>query len=204
MTSGAVTAKVRQRGLDGTGVTEDVARALFGAVGSGNARWAIVELEPVRQINEASGDHKVECTLGIVEVAEPGSRAHDILGELARALYRDRRVKDGEIEGTGESGERATDDVLTEGSALIERDAEGKPTGTWAGDVDDAGEALVAPPVDEQPDEPQQAGPGADDPSYDPDPGIPHKFMAGTTDPANCAVAGCGKGTRARVHRSED
>lgn len=184
MTSGATTAKVRARGLDGTGVTEAVAKALFTEVGSGKARVAIVELEPVRQINEATGDHKVECTLGFVEVAEPGSKAEDALRELSRALYRDRR---GEVLPGMEDTVAATDDAAAGAQALVERGEDGEPEGTWTGDVDDAG----------------PAGPGADDASFDPDAGVAHKFMPGSNDATKCAVAGCGKTERAKVHASD-
>lgn len=187
MTSGATKAKVKARGLDGTGVTEDVARKLFSMVGSGNALVAIVEIEPVTQINDATGDHQVVCTLGFVEVAEVGSRSEDVLREFARGLYRDRRVSAGELEGTGASGERQTDDIATEADSLIDKgqdpggtDGDGEG-GIWKGDTD---ESAVAP------------GPGAADPAFE-----PHTFLPGTTDSKACAMPECGKSKRANVHQ---
>jgi hypothetical protein len=181
MSSGSYTAKIRTRGCDNTGVTEQVAKEMFRNMGG--TTLAIVELEHVRQINESSGDHKVELTLGFIEPVAPGSKTEDVVRELSRALYRDRRGQDGELPGTEGAGERSTDDVTAAAEAALERDEDGTVTGTWSGDVEDAG----AP------------GPGADDESFDQPPGT-HAFMAGTSDPAKCAVFACGKTARAKVH----
>lgn len=192
MASGKYNSKVRARGLDGTGVTEDVARKMHAAVGSGKAWVGIVEIEPVRQINEGSGDHAVECTLGFVEVAEPGSRAEDVLRELSRALYRDRRTAAGELPGTEAGGERSTEEVATAAEALVERDNEGTPTGTWDGSMDDE-PSEPAEPGEEH--EPQLAGEGAADPAYE-----PHVYLPGTTDADMCAMSNCGMPAESPVH----
>ncbi len=172
MSTGATTAKIRARGADGTGITDEVAKAMF--LNMGGTTIAIVELEHVRQINESSGDHKVELTIGFIEPAT-SDRMEDVLRTLARGTYRSRSGQ--VLPGTEDGGEVGVDDALTQAEALIERGEDGRPTGVWDGDTEtDAPTGDGVNPMEE------------------------HALVPSDIDPARCAVDGCGKTNRAKVH----
>lgn len=168
------TAKIRSKGLDGTGVTEDVAQAMYSKMGS--ATLAIVELEHVERHDKSNGDHMVHLTIGFCEPVV-GGEIEDTVRALVRSMYHDRRAEQGDaLPGVDE--DRRTTREITEGLAAQVP----APDDDWDGSVE--GEP--------------QPGPGAADPSFD-----THAFMPGTTDPKTCAVAGCGKGPRAKIHKAE-
>lgn len=132
-------ARIRAKGLDATGVTEEVAKAMYATLGG--ATMAIVELEHVRHSDDSKGDHQVELVIGLCEPALT-DRMSDHLRELSRAMYKDRRTSEGEplpLDAPGPS----TDDVIDQGEALLDREPDGEVAGTWDGDTDTPGKPLV-------------------------------------------------------------
>lgn len=176
------TAKIRSKGLDGTGVTEDVAKAMYAHMGG--ATLAIVELEHVERHDKSNGDHMVHLTIGTCEPILT-DRMESAVRDLQRALWRDRKRSEGDsLDGTipGPSAEDAASEV----GALIDRDQEGDPEGVWDGDAD-------SPAAGDKPSHPEPEFSDAE---------ITHTFLPGTTDPSKCAVDGCGKGARAKIHKA--
>lgn len=84
------TAKVRAKGLDNTGVTEDIAKAMFNTLG--HTTLAIVEFEHKRKIDDDTG-RQVELVMKMVEPStSPTLDAH--LRELTRTMHQNRVLTD--------------------------------------------------------------------------------------------------------------
>lgn len=165
-------AKVRAKGLEATGVTEELASQMFATMGQ--TTLAIVELAHVEQHNKSNGDRRIDLTIELLEPSR-SEKMDDHLRELMRAMYADRRAKDGDtLPGTEGGGGRSLDDVLDAGEALLERNFDGEIDGTWDGSMED-----------------EQAN--GDDPSYD-----KHPFTPSAEDAKRCAA--CNKTNRAAVH----
>lgn len=94
------TAKIRAKGLDSTGVTEDIASTLY--ANKGKRVMAIVELHAVERHEKADGTRRVDLVLEQVEPAVDDQLA-DHLRELSRTLYQNRAQAD---------GQQALDDTL--------------------------------------------------------------------------------------------
>jgi hypothetical protein len=75
------TAKVRTKGLDNTGVTEDIAKSMYHS--PGRRTMAVVELKHARQINDDETGRKVELTIEQIYPAQD-----DILDEHLRQLMK--------------------------------------------------------------------------------------------------------------------
>jgi len=109
------TAAIKSKGLDATGVTEQVARALYSRLGG--RIMAIVELRVDARTDGTDGTHKVQ--LGITQV-EPALDGHlsDHLRELTRTLYYNRQVASGDqptLE-TEDGSEPTVDAVMAAGA----------------------------------------------------------------------------------------
>lgn len=88
------TAAVRGKGLENTGVTEDIARTMYSTLG--RRTIAVVELKHVRQINDDKTGRKVELS---IEALEPSTSPEldDHLRQVMRTLHQNRALKaDGE------------------------------------------------------------------------------------------------------------
>lgn len=94
------TAKIRAKGLDGTGVTEEIASTLY--ANKGKHVMAIVELHAVERHEKADGTRRVDLTVEMVEPAEGDLADH--LRNLASVAYQNRAVTD---------TQQALDDSLT-------------------------------------------------------------------------------------------
>jgi hypothetical protein len=94
-------AKVRAKGLDATGVTEEIASTLY--ANKGKRIMAIVELHAVERHEKADGTRRVDLVLEQVEPATDDNVAEH-LRELTRGLYAARAQAD---------GQQAIDDTLT-------------------------------------------------------------------------------------------
>jgi hypothetical protein len=94
------TAKIRAKGLDSTGVTEDIASTLY--ANKGKRVMAIVELHAVERHEKADGTRRVDLVLEQVEPATDDTLAEH-LRELTRTLYQNRAQAD---------GQQAIDDTL--------------------------------------------------------------------------------------------
>jgi hypothetical protein len=94
-------AKVRAKGLDATGVTEEIASTLY--ANKGKRIMAIVELHAVERHEKADGTRRVDLVLEQVEPATDDTLAEH-LRELTRTLYQNRAITD---------GQDALDDTLT-------------------------------------------------------------------------------------------
>ncbi len=83
------TAKIRAKGLDSTGVTEEIAQAMYNS--PGRFTMAIVELKHVRQIHDADGDRQVELIINQIEPStSPDLDAH--LRNLTRTMHQNRAL----------------------------------------------------------------------------------------------------------------
>lgn len=127
------TAKIRSKGLDATGVTEDTARAWYSALGSHHV--AVVEVQIVDRRDNANGNHSVEA---VITQFEPASSEYldDHLREVMRALYRGRRTADGVLGLPGVDDGRTVNDVVDAGKALLDHDSDGEVIGLWDGNTD--------------------------------------------------------------------
>lgn len=105
------TAKIRAKGLDATGVTEDIATDMY--THKGRHYMAIVELKVEERHEKADGTKKVDLVLTQVEPAMDDDLAEH-LRELTRTLYYNRGL-DGHTGSTTEGQERTTADVLASG-----------------------------------------------------------------------------------------
>jgi hypothetical protein len=94
------TAKIRAKGLDSTGVTEDIASTLY--ANKGKRVMAIVELHAVERHEKADGTRRVDLVLEQVEPAVDDTLSEH-LRELTRTLYQNRAQAD---------GQQALDDTL--------------------------------------------------------------------------------------------
>lgn len=108
------TAKIRAKGLDATGVTEEIASQMHS--NKGGNYMAIVELRVDETHDKADGTHKVDL---IITQVEPATDHHleEHLRELTRTLYYNRGLRDPEqptLDGAGP--ERTTEDVLAAGA----------------------------------------------------------------------------------------
>lgn len=106
------TAKIRAKGLDGTGFTEDLASRLYDRVGYNLS--AIVKLQVVDKHGpNLDGKRGIELVITGLEVAEdPTLDEH--LNELTRTLYFNRGLE-GHTGTTTEGQERTVADVLASG-----------------------------------------------------------------------------------------
>lgn len=164
------TAKIRSKGLETTGVTEELANEMWSNVG--RHYMAIVEVRVEEPHGPtADGKRRIDLVLTQVEPAQ-SDKLDDTLRELQRAMYRDRRAKDGEtLPGTEAAGGMSLADAVGHANAQIDTTS----GGTWDGNTD-------------APTPPKAGEPQA------------HLFLPGTTDPKKCAIAGCTKGPRSPIH----
>lgn len=88
------TAQIKAKGLDSTGVTEDIARQLYANLG--RHEMFIVEGRVDARTEGNDGTHKVQLSLTMVEPAVDAQVAEH-LRELARTLYQNRALSDGQL-----------------------------------------------------------------------------------------------------------
>lgn len=103
------TAKIRAKGLESTGVTEEIASEMYAH--KGRHYMAIVEFKVEERHEKADGAKKVDLVLTQVEPATDEDLAEH-LRELTRTLY---YSLDGHTGSTTEGQERTTSDVLASG-----------------------------------------------------------------------------------------
>lgn len=113
------TARIRAKGLDSTGVTEEVARRYHGRRGS--HVMLIVEAKIEETSDNADGRHKVALTIQQVEPALD-DRLDDHLRGLARSLHHQRRLhsedEQPQLDGVGDV-EPTVEEVLGQGQGLL-------------------------------------------------------------------------------------
>lgn len=139
-------AKIKGKGTDTTGYTEDHARAA--AASLGGHTLAIVDLRAhTKQIDE---DGNETVMLAIDQLEPVPEHMEEQVRELMRALYRQRPEVMGQDVLKGTADGPSPDDALTQAMSGIERDEEtGEPVGVWDGNPDSPASPLSAVP-DEQ------------------------------------------------------
>ncbi|HEY1117705.1 MAG TPA: hypothetical protein VGE43_08370 [Acidimicrobiales bacterium] len=105
------TAKIRAKGCDATGLTEDIASDMYR--NKGRRYMAIVELKVEETHEKADGNRKVDLVMTMVEPAED-SNLDEHLRELTRTLHFNRGL-DGHTGTTTEGQERTVADVMASG-----------------------------------------------------------------------------------------
>lgn len=127
------TAKIRAKGLDSTGVTEELAKQLYHQLGSHHLM--VVEARVADRRENADGGHEVQLVLTQVE---PSTAAFvdDHLRELMRAMYRNRALADGAIPETMD-GPELQDVVRGSGEAVLQRGEDGEVENLWDGNTDE-------------------------------------------------------------------
>jgi hypothetical protein len=118
------TAKIRSKGLDATGVTEELAEKLFAH--KGKHLMAIVELKVDEIHDKTDGKQRVDLVITQVEPADDstteGKMLEDHLRELTRTTYYNRKVaggKDGQLALPDADGpDPKIGDVIDRGNAL--------------------------------------------------------------------------------------
>lgn len=106
------TAKIRAKGTDATGLTEDLAAKLYARKGS--RIIAIVELHAVERHEKADGSKRVDLVIDLLEPAEDDTVAEH-LREITRTLYNNRALADGQLT-IDQSLEPKVADVLAKGA----------------------------------------------------------------------------------------
>lgn len=191
------TAKIRAKGTDGTGFTEDLAASLFNRVG--HTVKAIVELEVVDKHGpNLEGKRKVDMVITSIEVATD-SIVDEHLGEISNAIYVNRDLQ-GHTGTTTQGQERTVADVVASGAKhrphpFLPVDAsEDNPICDVCGTVEATAvhstqDVLDSADEPDEPDEPDGSDPTHDevDPEGDPvDPDVDEL----TDEPAEDEVAG--------------
>lgn len=139
------TAKIRAKGLDSTGVTEELARRMHANIGG--HYLAIIDLRVARQLNDDDGGHGVELVIDQIEPVVDGKldgAIVDHVRDIQAALYRNRKLLDeGEQLPLDDDGgpTPAVKDILAQGLGLF----------------------------DDEPDD-DEDGPDPDDPTFEPHP----------------------------------
>lgn len=191
------TAQMKSKGLDATGVTEEIARDLYNRLGS--HMMFIVEGRVDARTEGTDGSHKVQLTLTMVEPATDDT-LDDHLRELARTLHFNRAIdtdqpmldggdginpKVGDVIAAGHRHrphpflpvDAADDNGICDVCGLI--DAAGvHSTQDFLPDVDDDEDSSEEPYVDTEGD--------FDDYDADPEHQGPHAYDAGPDDACQC------------------
>lgn len=107
------TAKIKAKGLDNTGVTEAHARAMAARLGS--THLLIIEVEADTKVTDSDGDEQV--TLKVISAEPVPADQENVTREFVRAIARQRRVADGQLE-LGEEETGAEDAVKAAAGAL--------------------------------------------------------------------------------------
>jgi hypothetical protein len=160
------TAKIRAKGLDGTGFTEDLAASLFTRVGR-HVR-AIVDLQVVDKHGpNLDGKRGIELVITQLEVAEDPT-VDEHLGDISRAIYTNRNLQ-GHTGTTTQGQERTVADVVSSGAQhrphpFLPVDAsQDNPICDVCGTV----EATAVHSTQDVLDSPDDDEPAADDPDVD-------------------------------------
>lgn len=191
------TAKIRGKGLEHTGVTEEHAEKMYANIGG--YYKGIVELKVVRHSVDDDGKRTVELAIDAIEIAD-GHQMDEHLRQLSRAIHYERglAVNGGDqlpIEGHDEP---TVEQVRAAGAALehLPEDA-AHPDDD---DQDDSDEPVVekAAELDDSPRAMLDDRPTGDvfDPAKQ-----PHAFVADATDDQGCAV--CGGPTGWGIHDTD-
>lgn len=112
------TAKIRSKGCESTGLTEQIASRSGAHLGS--HLMAVVELRAEARTDDAEGKHVVHYVITQIEPAV-NERAEDHLRELSRTLHAQRRDPEGQpgLPGTDGFGAQSQDDILRQGESLL-------------------------------------------------------------------------------------
>lgn len=116
------TAKIRAKGLDATGVTEEIARRIADA--EAGTLMCVVEIDYAEVHKPKGGDRRVDFVIRTVEPA-PNQATEDHLRELTRSFYYERQLisPDGQLTiETREDLEPTVLDVVAAGKALTAHD----------------------------------------------------------------------------------
>lgn len=109
-------ASITTKGLDGTGLTEDVARKLYSR--RGRKAMAVVELVVDETSDKRDGTHKVALAIAGLELVLDHTDIENHLRDLQQTIYANRQRADGQMaidEQLG--GERTVADVLASGKS---------------------------------------------------------------------------------------
>lgn len=105
-------AKIRAKGLDSTGVTEEIAAHMYRSKGA--SYLAIVEVKVAELHEKSDGQRRVDLTLEMVEPVLDGT-LEDHLRELTRVLYRNRAQDDAQL-AIDDSLAPSVDEILAAGN----------------------------------------------------------------------------------------
>lgn len=126
------TAKIRSKGLDSTGVTEDHARNM--AVSLGRHTLAIVDLTHTTTTTDADGHTQVAL---VIDQCEPvPAHLEERVREFQRALYRTRPEVAGQAALTGVADGPTPEEALSDVDATVVRDDSNVIQGVWDGNTD--------------------------------------------------------------------
>jgi len=155
------TAKIRSKGLDSTGVTEEVAAQMYNSLG--RYTMAIVELKHEDHGKNAEGKRRVELVITMVEPALD-STTEDHLRELTRVLDYNRRLQspDQELPIDRDANEPTVEGVIAANKKLEPHDfVDAGADGDGFDTCDVCGDPQTAPihHIDQAPD----TGPDPDD-----------------------------------------
>lgn len=123
-------AKINAKGLDNTGVGEDLARALASRLGT--RQLMIVEARAVKTTLDEEGNQQVQLALEQVEPVPADQE--EVVREFLRALYRSRPEQQGQAVLTGADAGEPT--LAQTSTALQAATPDPVPDPAWDGDPD--------------------------------------------------------------------
>lgn len=119
------TARIRAKGLESTGVTEELANSLWAA--PGRTLLAVVELQAVEPHGPTlDGKRRIDLVLNLVEPVTDDSLEPRVR-DLMRALYRDRKAAAGDMLPESSDDPRTAGDIAA-GLPAWDGDTEGPLT----------------------------------------------------------------------------
>ena len=126
------TARIKARGLDATGVTEDHARQMASSLG----RHTMLIVEVVHDAVTTDSEGKQQVSLRMTNVEPVPAAQEDTVREFQRALYRSRPDVEGQAILSGTASGPTVADTASALSAAVEKDDHGNVVNLWDGSTD--------------------------------------------------------------------
>jgi hypothetical protein len=138
-------ARLKAKGLDGTGVTREHAKRMSRALG--NHTILLIDAKHARLVTDDDGSHQVQ--LEAISVEPVPAEHEEAVRRVMRAIYLTRPDVAGQSVLQGTSDGETPADAISALGAIVETDDAGEVTGVWDGDPDE--------PITAEDDEPEAA-----------------------------------------------
>lgn len=126
------TARLKAKGLDSTGVTEEIARDMANTLG----RHTLLIVEVVHDEVTKHADGAQQVKLACTRVEPVPAAQEDVVREFMRAIHRTHPAEAGQAVLKGTVDGPSVADAAVGLAAHVERDEDGEPDGVWDGSTD--------------------------------------------------------------------